>query len=556
MSKPLQLEINWLDRAIGYVAPIWGARRMQSRYTMAAAQHMASGLVTGVRRLAGSGEGTLGNWNPRREQRLAENRSFDMIMARAESLVANDGHAASSVSSLALNVAGPGLRPQSYPEHAVLGITEDQAEAFADSAEAAWSLWCKEAHAGDTLTFDDLQYQAVHSMFVTGEFLHLPIWLDEPGRTFGLAIQDLHPARLRTPSDLQHRADVRCGVHLGRYNRPLGYLIANPSDNTSSLSSLTSDHFTYVPRKIGHRYACLHRFHSDMPEQLRGVSILSPAMKLFRDLSDYVDYELVGALIAASFTVFIEAPGDPLGSMGGGGLDGKSAAGPVAAYPPQLQPGTLTTGQAGHKPHIISSARPGPTFDAFYERILRAAAASTGQPYEMVAKDFSKTNYSSARAALLEVWKMHTLYQEWFVRGNLNPIWGMVMEEAWLRGLLAVPAGAPSIYDSPRMAQAWLSCVWTRPPRGQIDQVKEREAESRGLESLTETRTAICHSRGLDFETIARTRQREEKLLKKLGLQPTPATASSKPKETDASDDEDSERDQQHDGDDAPEEKE
>ena len=50
-SKALQLEMNWLDRAIGYVAPIWGARRMQSRYTMAAAQHMASGLVTGVRRL-------------------------------------------------------------------------------------------------------------------------------------------------------------------------------------------------------------------------------------------------------------------------------------------------------------------------------------------------------------------------------------------------------------------------------------------------------------------------------------------------------------------------
>lgn len=554
MPKALQLEMNWLDRAIGYVAPIWGARRMQSRYTMAAAQHMASGLVTGVRRLSGSGEGTLGNWNPRREQRLAENRSFDTIMARAESLVANDGHAASSVSSLALNVAGPGLRPQSYPDHTALGITEDQAEAFADSAESAWVIWCKEAHAGDTLTFDDLQYQAVHSMFVTGEFLHLPTWLDEPGRTFGLAIQDLHPARLRTPSDLQHRAEVRCGVHLGKYNRPLGYFIANPSDNTSSLSSLTSDHFTYVPRKIGHRYACLHRFHSDMPEQLRGISILSPAMKLFRDLSDYVDYELVGALIAASFTVFIEAPGDPLGGMGGG-LDGKSAAGPTASYPPQLQPGTLTTGHAGHKPHIISSARPGPTFDAFYERILRAAAASTGQPYEMVAKDFSKTNYSSARAALLEVWKMHTLYQEWFVRGNLNPIWGMVMEEAWLRGLLAVPAGTPSIYDSPRMAQAWLSCVWTRPPRGQIDQVKEREAERRGLESLTETRTAICHSRGLDFETIARTLQREEKLLKKLGLQSTPAA----PAKADAKNklkNDASEHDQQNNDDEDQEEKE
>ena len=177
-----------------------------------------------------------------------------------------------------------------------------------------------------------------------------------------------------------------------------------------------------------------------------------------------------------------------------------------------MNPGTVTVGQEGHKPHIISSARPGPTFDAFYERVLRAAAASTGQPYEMVAKDFSKTNYSSARAALLEVWKLHTLYQDWLIRGYLNCLWPMVLEEAWVRGLLAVPSGAPGLWDSPLITRAWLSCIWTRPPRGQIDPTKEREAEALGLASMT------------DFETLAKTRQREERLLQRLGLKSeTPA---------------------------------
>lgn len=426
---------NWLDRMVSYLSPQAGAQRMQARYAMAAAQHMAAGVVHGVRRLSGSHEGTLGNWSPRREQTPAESLSHDATMARAESLSVNDGHATSCVDALALNVVGAGLRPQAYPQASVLGIGDDEAAAFADSAEEAWSLWCTEAHAGDSLHFDDIQYEAVRSMFVTGEFLQLPVWMEEVGRTFGLALQPLHPARLRTPCDLQQRGNIRLGVQLGRCNRPEGYWIANPRENMS-LSGLSSSDFLYVPRRNGTRFTCFHAFHSNMPEAVRGVSILSPAMKQFRDLGDYVDYELVGALIAASYTVFLETPPDMLA---GASLSGDRAASTTDSYGNQIQPGTLVRGLPGHKPHIISSVRPGPTFDAFYERILRAAAASTGQPYEMVAKDFSRTNYSSARAALLEVWKLHTLYQEWFVRNYLTHLWGMVMEEAWQRQLLAVP---------------------------------------------------------------------------------------------------------------------
>ena len=510
----LEVKPNLLDRLIAYVSPGTAARRMHARYCMAA----AGGLVAGVRRIAGGHDGTLANWNPRRDQRLSESLGFDKAMLRAESLACNDGHAASCVDALALNVAGPGLRPQSYPDAATLGITEEQAADFAESAETAWSLWCAEADAAEKLHFDYLQYQAVRSMFVTGEFLHLTHWNETPGRTFGLSLQALHPARLRTPSDLQSRTDIRSGVHLGERGQPKGYFIANPPENMA-LSGLSSAYFQYVPRKTGHRWSCLHRFHSGMPEEARGTSVLSPAMKQFRDLADYVDYELVGALIAASFTVFIETPADAL--RGQGGFNGRTGS---ADYPLQMNPGTVTVGQEGHKPHIISSARPGPTFDAFYERVLRAAAASTGQPYEMVAKDFSKTNYSSARAALLEVWKLHTLYQDWLIRGYLNCLWPMVLEEAWVRGLLAVPSGAPGLWDSSLITRAWLSCIWTRPPRGQIDPTKEREAEALGLASMTDTRTAICHGRGTDFETLAKTRQREERLLQRLGLKSeTPA---------------------------------
>lgn len=490
---------------------------------IAMAAQIMGGMVEQVRKASAGHSGTLSNFRPQRASKYDAQRSLDLVMARAEALVGSDGHAASCVGSLALNVAGPGMRPQSYPDLSALGISDEDSTLFAESAEAAWRLWCDEADAAGLDHFDDMQYQAIHSMFVTGEFLHLPVWIDptdEPGREFGLALQTLHPVRLRTPSDKLSDPTIRAGIQLGVGNRALGYWIAEPREGML-LAGLTSKDFRYVPRRVGHRYTCLHQRHASMPEQLRGESILSPAMKHFRDLADYVDYELVGALIAACFTVFIETPGQVLG----GSLPGTSAPTDIPQqYPREVTPGLVVRGNPGDKVHTIANNRPAPSFDAFYTRMTKLAAASTGQPYEIVAKDFSRTNYSSARAALLEVWKLHTMYQDWFVRSYLQRVWTMVIEEAYLRGKLAMPKGAPGFYEAMR---AWCAAVWTRPPRGNIDPVKERESEKLGLETLTESRTSICHSGGKDWDAVLRTRAREEAAIRKAGLssQPVSATA-------------------------------
>ncbi|UJX40374.1 phage portal protein [Desulfovibrio sp. JY] len=510
---------NWLDRAIGWIAPERGLRRVRARAAMAAMAGLA-GMVQPMRRTAGSREGTLANFLPSRLNAFALERDADMIRDRAESLVASDGHATSCVDSLALNVAGSGLHPQSAPDAQALGLTDEEADAFADSAEKAWDRWCREADAADTDHFDDLQYQAVRSMFVTGEFLHLPVWLEEPGRKFGLAIQALHPARLRTPSDLLMNPLIKQGVEMGVNGRPIAYWLAEPPDNRP-LAGLSSSCFRRVPRKAGHRWTCFHRRHGKGPEQIRGETILAPAMKLFSDLAAYVDAELVGAVVAASFTVFMEAAGDQL--SGGVTLDGTRKTGPASPYPKEIAPGTIVAGQPGHKPHLLANPRPPQTFEQFYTRVLRAVAASTGQPYESVAKDFSKTNYSSARAALLEVWKLYTLYQDWFVRGYLQQVWEMVMEEAWLRGYLIIPEGKPDLYEA---WDAWLAASWTRPPRGQIDPVKERTAEQLGLNNLSDSLTDILYARGSDPETMARKIARERRIYARYGLEATPTPVS------------------------------
>ena len=509
---------NWLDRAIGYVSPERGLRRAKARAGMDA----LAGLVQGVRRTAASRDGTMANFSPVRQNPYTVERDADLIRDRAESLVSSDGLAASCVDTLALNVVGSGLRPQSTPDAALLDLSDEEADAFAESAERAWDVWCREADAADTDHFNDLQYQAVRSMFALGEFVQLPVWIEEPGRHFGLALQTLHPGRLRTPSDRMHDAGIRRGIEIGEYGRPVAYWLAEPPDNRS-LAGLSSAYFRRVPRKIGHRWGCLHRRHACGPEQPRGETRLAPAMKLFSDISAYVDSELVGAVIAASLTVFMETANDAMGGAGAIGLDGFKKSGQANAYPKELVPGTLITGRAGDKPHLLANPRPSDSFDPFMTRLSKLVTASTGQTFEGVFKDFSQTNYSSARAGLLEVWKLHTLLQDWFVRGDLHPLWEMVLEEAWWRGMLVMPKHAPDFYAA---RDAWCSASWTRPPRGQIDTVKERTGEQLGLDNLTDSVTDILYSRGQDPETMARKIARERRTFARYGLVPAASSVS------------------------------
>jgi capsid protein len=58
----------------------------------------------------------------------------------------------------------------------------------------------------------------------------------------------------------------------------------------------------------------MHAFlDEDEPEQYRGWSPLSTCMKLLKNLEEYYDVELMGAITAANFPVHLETPADSSG---------------------------------------------------------------------------------------------------------------------------------------------------------------------------------------------------------------------------------------------------
>ncbi len=502
------LQLNALDRAIGVFAPERALRRGQAR--------TALNFMAGSVSHKGAGrKGSLANWFVKRLTRYSEARERIDVSDRAEDLVANNAHAASIVDSTAIStVGGPGLLPQSKINHKLLGITEQQAADVTEQAEWAFWEWSREADAEGTDHFSDLQFQTVRNLVGRGEYVNLPVRIERPGRKFSLAIQVIDPRRLRTPYNLFSQKDIRDGIRLAKNGERLSYFIADPDDGHLTVN-LSSNQFREIKARRGHLPEIFHGFIRKDPEQVRGISALAPVLKLFRDYDDYMDFEVIGAIMAASIPIFIETPDgeDPGESVSATSTEVNNSG--TSQLIQELAPGQVYYGNRGQQPHILKNERPNNSFPAFVETLLRAMGAACGLPYEVVAKDFSKTNYSSARAALLEAWRMFSFYQTWLQNHFCQPIWQMVFEEAWLMGMIRLPKNAPDFYQARHL---WTNATWTPPKRGHVDPVKEFASSKEGIISNMLTLSDWYAEQGKDYEEELRQISRERKLMQELGL--------------------------------------
>jgi capsid protein len=107
------------------------------------------------------------------------------------------------------------------------------------------------------------------------------------------------------------------------------------------------------------------------------------------------------------------------------------------------------------------------------------------------------------------------LYQSWLVNHFNQPVWDMVFEEAWLRGMIRLPKGAPDFYTA---RHAYTHAKWTPPRRGHIDPVKEVAAGSEALENDMTTLSDWYAEQGVDWREALAQRAREAKELERLGL--------------------------------------
>jgi capsid protein len=108
-------------------------------------------------------------------------------------------------------------------------------------------------------------------------------------------------------------------------------------------------------------------------------------------------------------------------------------------------------------------------------------------------KDFSRTNYSSARAALIEAWRFFRGRRAWISTYWARPVFELWLEEAVNLGMV----DAPDFYQN---KAAYCRCRWIGPGRGWIDPVKEATAAQIRMDNNLSTLEAECAEQGLDWE--------------------------------------------------------
>ena len=430
------------------------------------------------------------------------------IRERSRDLNRNDAHATGITSTMTTNVVGSGIRPQSRIDKEYLGLGDEQAGQFQKDAERVWRKWSPYADAGNRMDFYEIQQLIDRQILENGEAVIMPLMIDDPERPYSLALQVIESDRLDTPTGMAGDRSIRSGVRIGDKGEPVSYFIQKTHPGDLRYSKQIERVFTEIPAKNEYgRKNIFHLYYVQRSGQTRGVPFFAPVLNYFKDLGEYAEAELVAARIAACFSLFITSESS-MDVTAGGGYD-RNPAGQIIE---SLEPGMIKHLMPGESITSFNPQRPGASFEPFVDRILKAISAALGLPYELVAKDFSKTNYSSARAALLEARRYFKMRQEWLARKLCQPVWEMVLEEAYLRREIS----AATFYENKRY---WTSASWIAPGWEWVDPLKEAQAAEVGLKNGIVTYSDIYAQEGKDWEEGFEQLKREHEKIKELGLE-------------------------------------
>jgi lambda family phage portal protein len=248
---------------------------------------------------------------------------------------------------------------------------------------------------------------------------------------------------------------------------------------------------------------------------------VTPVLGAMRMLSRYDQAELQQALLQTIFATFIQSPFDPADVQSALNEDGALSEFQKLrnefhdGNPLSLNGARIPALAPGEEIKSVTATRPNSGFEAFQGAVLRRFAAATGQSAEQLSWDYSKTNYSSARAAMLEAWKTLKRRRDNFAVGFANPIYGAWLEEAIALKRVPLPRNAPSFAA---MRTAYMTCRWIGPARGWVDPVAERQGAVLGMEAGFGTLEDECAEQGRDYEEVLDQRQLEVAMMKERGL--------------------------------------
>lgn len=432
------------------------------------------------------------DWMPRRGSADSDIlRDLPNLLGRSRDIERNNGVATGIIRTISDNVVGTGLRLIPRPNYLALGKSKEWADAWALQVQSIWWQWAETTacHAGDTMTFDQITTQILRGQLLNGGALALPMWIPDRGDGYATKLQTVEIDRLSNPNGAMDTKTRRGGIDFGVYGEPLTYWVRDAHPGDALMLGAGMDMFTWtpIPRRTGFgRARVLHVFDPERSAQSRGKPLLSPVLPEFKNVDRYTMAELQAAVVNAMIALVIQTPMDQDAVMALFDGNYKSYVDSRDEHRVRLQAGGVLSLYPGDEAQSFLPNRPATAFGGFLEVMHRIIGLPADLPYELVMKDFSKTNYSSARAALLEAWRSFLRRRDWLGTQFADPTYDLFLEEQINAGNIE---GKESFY---KMRAAWTRCKWNGPGRGWVDPVKEGQGAQIRMASFLTTLEDEC----------------------------------------------------------------
>lgn len=466
--------MNWLDRTISWLSPEWAWRRYGFREALR--NYDAASSIrpnNGWRGTVASAEST-------------NSGSRDILRGNARDLERNSDELGGIITALERNVVGgTGPRLQAKVRRADLALDA----ALNMQLEADWLKWCKPRNCDVSAqqSFAELLRMAVRRRRVDGACLFL--------KTFGASPDAMLPFTLQAKEvdDLDTTrtgyADngnlIVAGIELNSYNRPVAYYFRKA----------TADGFYYVGAAGSERIDAqnvIMWWDRMRPSQVREISMLAPTLTRIRDIREYLESVSVAKRIQACFAMFIERS-SPTQNMGRSQTTRDESSN---YYGRTVTPGMIYEGQPGDKVSAVTPPNTGSSERDFVNVQQRLAGAGQGLSFEVVSRDVSQSNYSSARLNRLEDEATYEMEFASLVDHVLDEVYGDFI----ISGVLSKRFRMPGFWDD---KDRYLAHTFVAPGLPWVDPLKEVKAGTEAIATNQDSILNVCSERGLDFREVA-----------------------------------------------------
>ena len=413
--------------------------------------------------------------------------------------------AAGAINTNRTAIVGPGLYMRPALDRETLGLSVEQARAWAKKTQTEFRLWADSKYHCDALGMNNLyalQQLALKSALMTGDVFALIRHVDpDPMCPYGLRVQLVEADRVATPTKNGTYGPIRVtegktsdgrlihdGVEVDENGRVTAYYICShyPTSAQGVLKFGEKAEWTRVEAvgKITGTPNILHVMNPERPDQYRGVTYLAPVIETLLQLRRFTESNLIAAIIQTYLTAWITTQTDPtripFNEVGEGDIDGaengENLERPDSGVSDseneyEMGPGQVLHLQPGENVTMSNPNVPTASFDSFVKAICRIAGTGVEMPYDVLMKEFN-SSYSSAKGALEEAWTVFLMLRRWFIDDFCQPIYEVWLAEAVARGRI----NAPGFLTDPILRKAWCGAVWDGPAQTHLDPVKEAKA--------------------------------------------------------------------------------